>query len=91
MENMQKRNGEKMTTIQEIITKGQKKRHENHVKAGKNIKEKWKQEIIKDERNKTLKEIFKITSETKAMSWGNEWWISLKQFQDKLKELGEKE
>jgi len=37
-----------MTTIQEIITKGQKKRHENHVKAGKNIKEKWKQEIIKD-------------------------------------------
>jgi len=39
-----------------------------------------RKEIIKDERNKTLKEIFKITSETKAMSWGNEWWISLKQF-----------
>lgn len=35
-------------TIQEIITGGQKQRHDNHVKAGKSIKEKWKQEARKE-------------------------------------------
>lgn len=35
-------------TVNEIISEGQNKRHSNHVKAGKNIKVKWKQECVND-------------------------------------------
>lgn len=51
---------EKEQTIQEIITKGQNKRHENHVRAGKNIKGKWKEEAKKELIEEVEKNILKI-------------------------------
>lgn len=43
-------------SIQDIITKEQNKRHKNHVKAGKKIKEKW----IKQSRIDALNEVLEF-------------------------------
>jgi hypothetical protein len=55
-------------TINEIITEGQKKRHDNHVNAGKNIKKKWKQEVIEQ-----IKKTMRILDNNNNLAYVDKW------------------
>jgi len=54
-------------TIQDIITESQKKRHDNHVNAGKEIKKKWINQGRSDMKKEILEEINKL--------FANNHWI----------------
>jgi hypothetical protein len=71
-----------MTTIQKIITDAQKKRHDNHIRAGKNIKEKWKQEARK-ELIEDVEKIMNIIKKNRFQSFTKRWMI----LEDELKHL----
>jgi len=55
-------------TINEIITEGQKKRHNNHVNAGKNIKVKWKREVVKE-----IQKIIRVLEDNSKFAYVDKW------------------
>jgi hypothetical protein len=77
---------DKKLTIEEIITSSQKKRHDNHVKAGKGIKKKWINQGRLDMKKEILEKII-LWHSLKNKKWDDRNKNNYKSFDNAVQDL----